>query len=48
MYRPMLSFPMSLQFGMKQFLKEKKHFSQLTSVTQTNEEEVVKRCTCDM
>lgn len=40
MYRPILSLPMSLQFGVKQYLKEKKHFRQLTSVTQTNEEEV--------
>lgn len=47
MYRPLLSLPVSLQFGVKQYIKEKKHFSQFTSVTQTNEEEVGTLFLCD-
>lgn len=47
MYRPLLSLPVSLQFGVKQYIKEKKHFSQFTSITQTNEEEVGTLFLCD-
>lgn len=47
MYRPLLSLPVSLQFGVKQYIKEKKHFSQFTSITQTNEEEVGTLFHCD-
>lgn len=47
MYRPLLFLPVSLQFGVKQYIKEKKHFSQFTSVTQTNEEEVGTLFLCD-